>query len=89
MPLPLNPRNGVSRLDKVSSGGGVGSEGVTDLQLQWREALVLWLRWNQAYEHVTEQMFQAAQDPARLQQLMDQMDDLRREAVAQSQQLLD
>lgn len=89
MPLPLNPRNGVSGVDKVSSRGDVESEGVTDLQLQWREALVLWLRWNQAYEHVTEQMFQAGQDPARLQQLMDQMDDLRREAVAQSQQLLD
>jgi len=89
MALPLNPRNDVSGLDKVSSRDRVASQGVTDLQLQWREALVLWLRWNQAYEHVTEQMFQAGQNPAQLQDIMDQMDDLRREAVAQSQQLLD
>lgn len=89
MALPLNPRDGVSRLGKLSSGDIVETEGVTDLQLRWREALVLWLRWNQAYEHVTERMFQSGQNPARLQEMMDQMDDLRREAVVQSQQLLD
>lgn len=89
MAVPSNPRNDVSGFDKVSSRSECESEGITDLQLQWREALVLWLRWNQAYEHVTEQMFQAGQDPARLQEMMDRMDDLRREAIAQSQQLLD
>lgn len=89
MALPSNPRNGATGLGKASSGGEVESEGVTDLQLRWREALVLWLRWNQAYEHATERMFQSGHSPAQLQEMMDQMDDLRREAVEQSQQLLD
>lgn len=89
MALPSNPRDGVSRLGKLSSQSEIESEGVTDLQLQWREALLLWLRWNQAYEHVTERMFQAGQNPAQLQELMDQMDELRREAINQSRQLLD
>lgn len=89
MGVPSNPRNGATGLGKACSRSEVESEGVTDLQLRWREALVMWLRWNQAYEHVTERMFQAGHNPAQLQELMDQMDDLRREAVAQSQQLLD
>lgn len=89
MGVPSNPMNGATGLGKACSGSELESEGVTDLQLRWREALVLWLRWNQAYEHVTERMFQAGHNPAQLQEMMDQMDDLRREAVAQSQQLLD
>lgn len=89
MALHSNPKDGITRPGRVTSGDDVESEGVTDLQLQWREALLLWLRWNQAYEHVTERMFQAGQNPAQLQAMMDQMDELRREAIAQSQQLLD
>lgn len=89
MALPSNPRNGATGLGKASFGGEVESEGVTDLQLRWREALLLWLRWNQAYEHITERMFQPGHSSAQLQEMMDQMDDLRREAIEQSQQLLD
>jgi hypothetical protein len=62
---------------------------MSDLQLRWREALLMWLRWNQAYEHVTERMFQPGCNSAQLQEMMDQMDDLRREAIAQSRELLD
>jgi hypothetical protein len=92
--MPLNSRDGTSHAGGSHAGERAsrpapGGEGISDLQLRWREALVLWLRWNQAYEHVAEQMLQAGHDPARLEQLMDQMDELRREAVAQSHQLLD
>jgi methylphosphotriester-DNA--protein-cysteine methyltransferase len=94
MALPLNSRDGTSHAGASHAGGrpsprATGDEGISDLQLRWRETLVLWLRWNQAYEHVAEQMLQAGHDSARLEQLMDQMDELRRKAVAQSHQLLD
>ena len=54
----------------------------------YREALSLWLEWNRAYEHVTARMFDARHDPAALQELMDQADELRRQAVARSELLL-
>lgn len=89
MAVPLNSKDGISRAGECPSSAATGGDGISDLQLRWREALVLWLRWNQAYEHATERMFQAGQDPAQIEQLMDQMDELRRQAVAQSHQLLD
>jgi hypothetical protein len=59
------------------------------VEIRCREALRLWLRWNEAYEHVTSVMCQEAQRQEQLQLLMDRMDQLRREAIAISQELLD
>lgn len=73
---------------KSAAGLATADEGISDSQLRWREALVLWLRWNQVYERVTEQMFAIGDDPARLQTLMDEADGLRRQAIALSQELL-
>jgi hypothetical protein len=89
MALRSNSKDGISRPGNASSDAELSGEGISDLQLRWREALVLWLRWNQAYEHVTERMFQAGEDPEQLQQYMDRMEEMRREAIAQSHQLLD
>jgi hypothetical protein len=55
---------------------------------RWREAVGLWLRWNEAYEHVTGQMYQQGSQLNELEALMDQMDALRRRAVELSHQLL-
>jgi hypothetical protein len=63
--------------------------GITEQQLRWREALVLWLRWNEAYEHVTARMYQPGQDAQQLELLMDQMDQIRSQAIRLSQELLD
>jgi hypothetical protein len=60
-----------------------------DQQLRWREALVCWLRWNEAYENVTATMYDKRQSPEQLERLMDQMDALRRHAIELSHQLLD
>jgi len=54
-----------------------------------REALVLWLRWNESYEHVTEVMCQPGKSQEQLERHMDQMDALRRQAVAISRELFD
>lgn len=52
------------------------------------EALHLWLRWNSAYEHVTEEMFHAGQDQRKMEALMDEMDQLRRQAIDLSRSVL-
>ena len=54
----------------------------------WRDAVRLWLQWNTAYERVTEGLYQFGHDPCRLEDLVDQMDQVRRRAVRLSRELL-
>lgn len=53
-----------------------------------RQALTLWLRWNAAYEQTTARMFQPGASIDSLQQIMDEMDALRRQAVELSRELI-
>ena len=55
----------------------------------WREAVGLWLNWNLAYEQVTERLFALGQDQGKLEEVMDQMDQVRLRAVRLSQQLVE
>ena len=55
---------------------------------QMQAALRLWLEWNEAYEDLTAQMFQAGGDFAQMEALADQLDQLRQQAVAASRELL-
>ena len=52
-------------------------------------ALIAWLRWNDAYERVTAEMYKAGTNQRQLQDLMDQLDRLRREAISLSRKLVD
>jgi hypothetical protein len=45
------------------------------------KALQLWLRWNDAYEKTTACMFDRGQDRRAIEDLMDQLDQLRLQAV--------
>jgi hypothetical protein len=54
-----------------------------------REVLALWLQWNDAHEQATQAMFEAAGDPGQVEQLMDQLDVMRRQAVEASRKILD
>ena len=62
---------------------------MTDRELRCRDALALWLRWNEAYSRATELMFAGDQSPEQIELLMDQMDQLRQEAARVSRELLD
>lgn len=62
---------------------------ISDFEMRCREALVLWLRWNEAYERVTEQMYQPGTSQESLQDTMDQVEDLRRQAISLSQEMLE
>src|SRR5580704_11748635 len=57
-------------------------------QQEWKEALELWLRWNECYMHFSAEAFAAGSDPRRLEDLMDQMDQLLQKAVGISRRLL-
>ncbi len=59
-----------------------------DYRSRANAALSLWLRWNEVYEQVTKAMFDQRRDLAQLQQTMDLADELRRQAVAMTQELL-
>lgn len=60
--------------------------GISGQADRMRDALRHWLDWNQAYEQLTARMFQASADPERLEALAEQVDRLRRRAVAASRQ---
>lgn len=54
-----------------------------------RELLENWLRWNEAYQQVTEQMFRQRENREKLHDLLDDLDRLRLEVASASRQLLD
>jgi hypothetical protein len=51
-------------------------------------ALVLWLRWNDAFERVNREMYLRRHEPEVLEALMSQLDELREEAVRQTDAVL-
>jgi hypothetical protein len=55
---------------------------------EWRSALDLWLRWNAAFESATEELYKAGSDARQIEQTMDRMDAMRREAAMLSARLL-
>ena len=74
-----------ARADAVAN----SAPGMADSELRFREALVLWLRWNEAYEQATSHLFAAGQSAEKIEDFMDSMDQLRREAISLSHRLLD
>ncbi|MCH8046404.1 MAG: hypothetical protein IID44_22065 [Planctomycetes bacterium] len=63
--------------------------GAPNLGERYQDALLLWLRWNNAYERVTATLYDARHDPRKQEQLLDEMDQLRQQAVDFSRELLD
>ncbi len=61
---------------------------MSDVARRSHEAIRLWLRWNEAYERVTAEMYQSGGDPRKTEELMDQMDQLRRQAIELSNEVL-
>lgn len=49
----------------------------------------MWLRWNDGYQQITEQMFRSRETPGRLQEMLDDLDRLRLEAASATRQLLE
>ena len=54
----------------------------------WREALRLWLRWNQAHAQITQTLFEDGKPSQKLEDVMDQLEGMRKQAVALSEDLI-
>ncbi len=54
----------------------------------WREALKLWLRWNQAHVQITQTLFEDGKPSQKLEDVMDQLEGMRKQAVALSEDLI-
>jgi len=60
----------------------------TDSEPAWRDALQLWLRWNTAHTELTSRMFEVQHNSAMMEDLLDQVEQLRLQAVKLSEQLI-
>jgi hypothetical protein len=58
----------------------------TSSELAAHKAVRLWLRWNDAYEKVSACLYAAGPDPRRVEELSDELDQLRRQAIRLSRQ---
>lgn len=72
-----------------SASHAVPVQSPSDRELRLCEALVMWLRWNDAHERITQRLYAEQSDPVRSEELLDQLDHLRRDAIRLSQELLD
>ncbi|MCC7085409.1 MAG: hypothetical protein IT427_10420 [Pirellulales bacterium] len=64
----------LSRLDRAKTGA--------------HDALRLWLRWNAIHETLAKSMFNKRHDQTELERLMDEAEDLRRQAIQLSMECL-
>ncbi|REJ68157.1 MAG: hypothetical protein DWQ31_08460 [Planctomycetota bacterium] len=85
--LALEDVPAAARAEMLRGTSPRGDEKTAD-DLAWQEALMLWLSWNRAYERLTAKMCRAGQDQEKLEQLMDEMDQLRVQAIDRSEALL-
>lgn len=87
---PGNKRDASNVLPHSDAAGpDAGNQAMTDRELQCRDVLALWLRWNEAYQRSTELMFAGDQSSEQIESLMDQIDQLRQQAVQLSRDLLE
>ena len=54
----------------------------------WGEALKLWLRWDQAHVQITQTLFEDGKPSQKLEDIMDQLESMRKQAVALSEDLI-
>lgn len=64
------------------------SNDVRDIRSGVVSVLELWLQWNEAYQTLTQRMYEGRTDFHQLEMLADQLDALRLKAVEESRRLL-
>lgn len=72
-------------MSETSERTSAGAAGLLD---RCQTVLELWLAWHEAQSNITEQLFSAADDAGRSQQILDHCQRLREEAVRKSNDLL-
>ncbi len=64
------------------------ADSTSSCDVRCREVLQMWLRWNDASQRLTEHLFDRRDDPQKMQEMLDDLDRLRLEAVSASRQIL-
>ncbi len=93
-----NPRPGLNgcpvvdfdireRLETIAT--DIALDQSSDKSAKWNRVLSMWLSWSEAYEEITSRMYRDGEDTQELESLMDEMDQVRQEAVKLSESLLD
>lgn len=64
------------------------SDGDISIRSEIEATLETWLEWNEAYQHLTQQMYEARMNFHQLEMMADQLDELRLEAVKKTRKIL-
>jgi hypothetical protein len=75
------------RLEMIAS--DIALDHSSDKGAKWNKVLSMWLSWSEAYEEITSRMYRDGEDTQELESLMDEMDQVRQEAVTLSESLLE
>lgn len=75
------------RLETIAT--DIALDDSSDKGAKWNKVLSMWLRWSEAYEEITSRMYRDGEDTQELESLMDEMDQVRQEAVKLSESLLE
>lgn len=88
--FPDSPDAMVQDSDDVGRLKSLNVENVsdTDDSAPWNRVIGMWLQWSTAYEQVSGRLFEDGENAQKLEALLDEMDQLRLEAVELSEGLL-
>ena len=88
--FPENLGTGVRESDYVGKLETIDAEDTNNAEesASWNRVIGMWLQWSSAYEEVSGRLFEDGEDAHKLEALLDEMDQLRLEAVELSEGLL-
>ncbi len=89
---PMQSSRSLADIEAAHHASGELDEAAADLEqvdAEWNEALMLWLSWNSTYEKVTAKMCKPGQNAVKLERMMDEMDQLRSQAIETTERLLE
>ena len=89
---PMQSSRSLADIEAAHHASGELGEAAADLEqvdAEWNEALMLWLSWNSTYEKVTAKMCKPGQNAVKLERMMDEMDQLRSQAIETTERLLE
>ncbi|MGQ9505330.1 MAG: hypothetical protein ACUVQG_11625 [Thermogutta sp.] len=66
----------------------VSSDGEISIRTEVEKTLEMWLQWNEVYQNLTEQMYEAKTNFHQLEIMADQLDELRLGAVEKTRKIL-
>jgi hypothetical protein len=83
--MPVEESDFVGKLEALDAASPLDADEAT----RWNQVLGMWLQWSSAYEEVAGRMFEEGEDAEKLEALLDEIDQLRLDAVELSEGLLE